>query len=308
MHEPSPFLKNFVEEIIGEKSICWRRPDLGLSKAERFSVQFTSGDRVFVKAATDDDTEAWLRNERRVLAFGGSFQPGVVAFIEPPGARPILVTEDLSRAYWPASHAGVRWRPGDIDRVLDAVRRMSATRAPDELGEHTVAHAGPHWPTLLSAPEEFLRLELCDEAWLARAGSALATAEVHLDPRGEALVHGDVRSDNICIRDEDVIFVDWSSSGRGDPMSDLAELLPTLHLEGGPTPYSVMPAGAGWASSQAGSLARRAIGGRLRENDPASAPAWLLRVFGKLASINLAWAAACLDLPPPDGGAESTGG
>ncbi len=233
MKAPSQSLRQLVEAIIGDESVSWTRPELGLSKAERFSVRFARGDRVFVKAATDEDTEAWLRNEQRSLGLEGSFQPRIIAFVQPSDQRPVLLTEDLSQAYWPASHAGVQWRPGDIERVIRAVRHMSTIRAPTEFGSHTVAHFGPHWPAIISAADELLRLGFCSEGWLDAAGPVLAATELRLPRGGEAVVHGDVRSDNICIRDDDVIFVDWSSSGRGHPLSDLAELLPTLIWKAG---------------------------------------------------------------------------
>jgi aminoglycoside phosphotransferase (APT) family kinase protein len=104
-------------------------------------------------------------------------------------------------------------------------------------------------------------------------------------------VHGDLRSDNICLLPDRIVFVDWSGSGRGSGDTDLALLLPTLHLEGAPRPYDVMPDGAEWAAWQTGQLAVRAISG--------NAPAWLIRVLIRLARINLVWAANCLGLDEP---------
>ncbi|MGH2604233.1 MAG: hypothetical protein ACRDJ9_33210, partial [Dehalococcoidia bacterium] len=105
---PPRSLKARVEKAVGRASTRWTKPDCGLSRAHRFSVQLEDGSAVFVKAATDDQTERWLRTEHLVLStMAASFMPCVVAWIDEPGTLPILLSQDLSKAYWPASHKGV---------------------------------------------------------------------------------------------------------------------------------------------------------------------------------------------------------
>jgi hypothetical protein len=300
MFEPSASLRQTVEQSLGQGVVAWKRPELGLSAAERFAIELADGSRFFVKAAVDADTERWLRSEHTaLLSVRVPYQPALRSFIERPNEFPILITEDLSHAYWPASHAGVVWRDGDIDRVLDAVQAMSNTKPASALSLLGSEAPTRYWPALIENPVEFLRLGLCDAAWLEEHGDNLMESESALSRSGDALVHGDVRSDNICLLPDRVVFVDWSNSGRGHPDTDLAELLPTLHLEGGPPPCELMPDGAAWATWQAGQLASRAIGGKLYEGTGQAAPAWLTRVLIRLARINLIWAADCLDLPHP---------
>jgi hypothetical protein len=298
--EPTASLKRSVEEALGQPVAVWHCPELGLSAAQRFSVELTDGSRLFVKAAVDADTERWLRTEFAALeAVRAPYQPSLRAFLEPDNGFPVLITEDFSHAYWPASHAGVTWREGDIDRVLAAVKEMASTRPSSDLPALGAEAPTGYWPALMANPVEFLKLGLCDAAWLDLHGNELVRAESTLSRSGDALVHGDVRSDNICLLPDRVVFVDWSNAGRGSPDTDLAELLPTLHLEGGPRPYELMPTGASWAAWQAGYLASRALGGRLYEGRDQAAPAWLIRVLVRLARINLVWAAECLGVPLP---------
>jgi hypothetical protein len=103
-----------------------------------------------------------------------------------------------------------------------------------------------------------------------------------------------MRSDNICLTDHSVKFVDWSGARRGAKAGDLALFPPTAHLEGGPLPASVMAGGAPWAAQQSAQLALRAIA------DARAAPGWLRRVFRRLARINLDWAIQDLGLPARD--------
>ena len=51
-----------------------------------------------------------------------------------------------------------------------------------------------------------------------------------------SLLHGDVRSDNLCLRDGHAVIFDWSHARIGNPDFDVAFWLPSLALEGGPQP------------------------------------------------------------------------
>lgn len=284
------YLDALLEKITGSKAARWTVPDCGLSAAHRFSVTLENGGRVFVKAATDDVTEHWLRNEYKVLSeVKAPCMPRVIEWIDGPG--PVLFCEDLSDAYWPASHAGVTWREGDIGLLLEAVKDIAAYDAPDGL----LALKNPEsaaWSAIAANPAGFLQLGVCSEKWFAQVAGALINAELKTDVTGNSLVHGDVRSDNICISGQRVMFVDWSDSVRGNARHDLASLLPTLHLEGGPAPFSIMPDGGGEAAMHCAGLVQRL----LADN---TMPGWLKSVFKRLVAIELAWAAESLGLEKP---------
>ena len=297
--QPPEWLRARVEAAVGRASVTWAKPDCGLSAAHRFRVQLQDGSGVFVKAATDDETERWLRTEHLALSrLTAAFMPRVLAWLDEPGARPILLSEDLSDAYWPASHAGVVWRDGDLDRVFAGIQAMAAVAPPDELPALTNP-ASPRWSAIARNPTPFLALGVCSRGWLDRCAVALAEAEAGVDLAGDRLVHGDIRSDNVCLAGRGAVFVDWSHASRGNAAHNLASVLPSLHLEGGPPPFDVMPDGGNWAALAAGSLVVRTV------NDPA-APAWLRHVLVRLIAISLAWATRALGLPEP-GGAEVRG-
>jgi hypothetical protein len=57
---------------------------------------------------------------------------------------------------------------------------------------------------------------------------------------GSTLVHGDVRSDNVLLRDDGVVFVDWPHAGVGNPAFDLVAWAPSVVLEGGPAPETLL--------------------------------------------------------------------
>ena len=65
--EPDAEIRRRVEQALGRPTTTWAVPDTGWSGAIRHSVGLADGTRVFVKAATDDDTERWLRTEHLSL-------------------------------------------------------------------------------------------------------------------------------------------------------------------------------------------------------------------------------------------------
>lgn len=289
-------IRRRLESALDQPTEAWLQPDTGRTAAACYSVTLADGSHVFIKAATDEQTEAWLRTEYLALQHVPErLVPRVIAWLDEPGSHPILVVEDLHQAHWPASHEGVNWHDGDIERVLAAVSELSAFPAPNGFASAEPWPAS--WPALVRtgpARDAFLNLGLCTTGWLAEAAPTLIAAEASLEDRGDRLVHGDLRSDNICIDGERVVFVDWSQATRGHAEHDLAALLPTLHLEGGPPPYDVLPDGGRWAAAGCAALIGRVL------NDT-SLPQWLTRVIVRIAAIDLSWAASCLGLPQPDG-------
>lgn len=291
---PPQYLRDLLENAMGKKSVQWTTPDCGLSSALRFSVQLENNHKVFVKAATDEETEQWLRNEHLTLSIKErKFMPHVIDWLDQSGIRPVLITEDLSGAYWPASHASVFWRKGDFDLLFDGLKELSSLKA-DLTIPALKNRRTSIWSKIAADPALFLTLGFCSAQWFKKSIEALIEAETSADVTGDRLVHGDVRSDNICFVDAQVIFVDWSHAGRGSGLHDLATLLPTLHLEGGPNPYQAMPDAGSQASLKTAVHIMRLI-------EDHSMPHWLKTVFKKLIAIELEWAASCLGLGKPDG-------
>jgi hypothetical protein len=162
-------------------------------------------------------------------AFEGSFVPRVLGWAD--GARPLLILEDLSPgAHWPPP-----WRPGDVDAVLAALNEVATAQVFAEL-PRLADEAMGGWPAVAWDPEPFLRLELVSRAWLDAALPRLVDAWEETPFDGDSLLHCDVRSDNLCVRDGRAIIFDWSHARIGNPESDVAFWLPSLALEGGPQP------------------------------------------------------------------------
>jgi 2-polyprenyl-3-methyl-5-hydroxy-6-metoxy-1,4-benzoquinol methylase len=181
--------------------------------------------------------------------------------------------------------------------VLASLREVAATRPlPAELPrleERRSALAG--WAVVARDFAPLLALELCSQRWLAHALPELLRAEQHAQLGGDDLLHLDLRSDNLCLAGERVVFVDWNCAARGNAAVDRAFLAPSLRLEGGPLPDDVLPGQAPLAAFVAGFFAARAGLAAIPD-----APGVRLIQLRQLR-IALPWAARALGLPPPDG-------
>jgi hypothetical protein len=278
-----------AERLLGGEAVSWEPVAYrGWSRAEHWTMEFRDGSRAFAKVASIPPHPGWLRREREVLAgLPAPFAPRLLGFDD--GEAPLLVLEDLSEgAYWPPP-----WRPGDVELVLATLEEVAATRMSGL--EPFDKHWGG-WLGIADDPQAFLSLGVASLAWLDRNLAPLVEAEEAAPVEGDALLHCDVRSDNLCLRGGRAVLVDWNFAQVGNPALDVAIWLPSLALEGGPAPAQVAPdLPAGLVAMMAGFFA-----GEAGLPPPEGAP----RVRGfQLAQLRVAlpWACETLGLEPPDG-------
>lgn len=283
-----------LQRALGAAPVHWRSlAQRGYTHNGRWVVELADGRTAFVKAAVDELTAGWLRAEQRIYAaLKQPFLPHLLGW-DDDGALPVLVLEDLSDAGWPPP-----WTPAAVGAVRELLRAVAATRPPSglrRLADQREALAG--WELVERDPEPLLRLGLCSPAWLARCLPALRAAAGAAPLDGDALVHGDVRSDNLCIRAGRALLVDWNLAAAGNALFDLISWLPSLHAEGGPPPEELgvqrepgapelIALIAGFFAARAG-LPRIPHAPRVRD------------VQLQQLRVALPWAARTLGLPPP---------
>ncbi|SDM98974.1 phosphotransferase [Allokutzneria albata] len=221
-----------VEEIVGGPVVEAVSQPGGFSPGTADRVRTASGARAFVKAvsaAQNDFTPHLHRQEARVTA---ALPPEVPAprllgsFDD--GDWVALVLEDIE-GHLPATP----WKPDELERVLDALAAVPTTAQIPDLPkvEEALADEFAGWRRISADPPDDLdpwaarRLEtLCE---LADRGLAATT--------GDALVHMDIRADNILLgADGAVTVVDWPWSSRGAEWLDRLMLLVNVRLHGGP--------------------------------------------------------------------------
>ena len=237
-----------VERITGSPVVAQRPAAAGgYTNAIRAIVQLADGRSVFVKAAGDDATLGWLRDEHAVYeAVTGPFMPDLLGWEDG-----ILVLEDLSAAHWPPP-----WSERHIDAVRHALADLHALSPPAGLpSAGDVESLRDGWVVVASYPAPFLALGLCTATWLEHSLPTLIEAAERAPLDGDRIVHLDVRSDNLCLADGRCKLVDWNHTARGNPDLDIALWLPSLHLEGGPEPAGhpeLAAAFAGFLACRAG--------------------------------------------------------
>ena len=162
-----------------------------------------------------------------LAAVDGPFRPRVLGFED--GPVPLLVLEDLVDAYWPPP-----WREGDVELVLATLAEVSSVHAslPPLEQEND-------WRAIAADPAPFLATGLRDAGWLERNLPDLIAAADTAPLVGDSVIHCDVRSDNLCIKDGRCILVDWNHARVGNPKFDIAFWAPSLTLEQGPPPESL---------------------------------------------------------------------
>ena len=279
-----------VEAIVGRRvvGIDELPGPRGYTPALRRIAVLADGSTVFVKVAVDDLTAVWLDAERRTYeALNGA--PFLARY---QGCRDgVLVIEDLRRGHWPPP-----WRSGDIGRVFGVLDEVAATEPPAgvvelvEVGDRMLRR----WEIVAADPAPMLGCGVCSPRWLDDALRALLDAESSASLEGEALVHFDARSDNVCLLDDRSVLVDWNGTARGTAALDRICMAQSVTVAGGPPPESMVP------DADPGIVAM--ITGYFAEQAPRPTIPSTPGVRGiQLAALRvcLPWAARVLDLPPP---------
>jgi phosphotransferase family enzyme len=286
---PKSFPQAELAAATGAAPLGWesvRGSGYGTNTA-KWSAELDDGRRVFVKLALDELASDWLRDEWRVYgSLSANFMPEVVAWHD-TGGTTFLAIENLADWHWPPP-----WLAGQVSLVLETLDEVHAATAPRELRALAdLREALDGWAIVVADPEPFLSTGVCSREWLAGSLPRLAEASSECELEGEALLHLDLRSDNLCIRDGAVIFVDWNHACTGNPAIDAVAWAPSLRLEGGPDPWELVPESGGLAALIAGFFAARA-----GLPPPATAPG--VRDFQRRqAEVALPWAARELGLP-----------
>jgi hypothetical protein len=284
-----------VRRALGARPVSWRPvPGHGAPSTRRFVVELDDDRSAFVKIAAFDYVADWFRDEHaayEALA-GAPYLPRFLGW-DDDGVAPLLAIEDLSDARWPPP-----WDDAAVDAVLAALETLHATRPPAGLPAAEERQFGlDSWPNVIEDPTPFLATGLCSAAWLDRHVPALAAASAAASIGGSAVLHFDVRSDNLCIRNGRAILVDWNHACIGNPLVDTAAWLPSLQAEGGPRPQEILPEDSPdlpeVASLLAGYFCARAGLPEIRQ-----AP-HVRRLQRAQAATSLPWAAHLLGLPAP---------
>jgi hypothetical protein len=235
-----------LEEVLGAPVVESAQEPGGYSPSFAARCRLADGRGVFVKAVSADQNPVspqMLRHEIRVTRdlppdvpapqLRHSYDDGhwVAAVFDEVDGRPprqpwdadelaivLAAVDALGAVLDPSPVAGVAALEESFGTTFGAWRRAAGGPAPDWLD-----------PWFLARLDRLAAIE---------AGWAGAT-------EGDALVHFDVRADNVLLGSRgEVWFVDWANATVGASWVDTVLMLPSVTLQGGPDPATALAATA----------------------------------------------------------------
>jgi Phosphotransferase enzyme family len=248
---PAP-LRAAAERRLGGAVTAARTQPGGYSPGAAARLELDSGRRAFAKAVGPElnpDSPGIYRAEARIAAAlpAAAWAPEFLGVID-CGGWVLLLFEDIDGA-----PPAVPWRPPELARVLAAMTDLAAALTPAPLAAPAIAdtHAQSFtgWRQLAAehqaaAPGQAAQHQAPLDPWAREhlAGLAQLEAGWASAAQGGSLVHADLRSDNILLTADRVVFVDWPWACRAAPWFDLVAMLPSITLEGGPPPGEILAA------------------------------------------------------------------
>ncbi|UFU02096.1 aminoglycoside phosphotransferase family protein [Ruania suaedae] len=228
----------------------------GYSPGMAATLVTEGGDRVFVKVASRVQNEFSAELYRREAAVNEALRPVAgqlpapafrwSAELETGGNTWVMLAFDAADGPGP----GIPWQPGDLAEALDLVAAVGRVAAPEDPAIESIsALEFGEWAALELAPASLLDSVGEAAGWLAPRLEQLAglAAQWPEATEGTALVHHDLRADNMVRSGGRLLAVDWPYASRGVPWLDLLGMLPSVALEGGGEPeelFTGRPVGA----------------------------------------------------------------
>ncbi len=239
-------LRAEVERQLGGRVVDAVTQPGGFSPGVAARVRLADGRRAFVKAVGDINPESpgIHRAEARIAAVLPASAPAarLLGAIDDSGWV-ILILEDID-GQLPAQP----WRPDELERVLAALADQAVALTPAPIDAPPAAsrfsHPGRSWGLLAAAARSGADDLSGLDPWVLAHLDELAALERGWGDavRGDTLVHGDVRADNILLTPDRVVFVDWPWACLAPPWFDLVAMLPNVALNGGPAPEDLFSA------------------------------------------------------------------
>jgi hypothetical protein len=135
------------------------------------------------------------------------------------------------------------WVKAELDAALDALAELHRLLTPSPSDAVAAASA-----RLGNTFDGWLRLASLDavpaglDGWAERHLEQLVDLESGWRGAcdGDTLLHLDIRSDNLLLTEAGAVFVDWPHAAVGAPVLDLICWAPSVVLEGGPDPETLL--------------------------------------------------------------------
>ena len=235
-------IRQEVASVLGSKVVAASNQPGGFSPGVAARCRLADGRRYFIKAVSADqnaDSANAHRREAEVAAAlpAGLPVPGLVAVLD-DGHWVVLIFHEIDghppRQPWTLAELGATFVA--LDGLAAATTPCPVTGLRPFAELHARHYDG--YRRLAGGDPLVERVDPWSRRHLARlAGMEAGLAEAS---EGQTLLHSDLRADNLLVRgDGSVAIVDWPGACTGAAWVDKALMLPSVGLDGGPSPVEV---------------------------------------------------------------------
>lgn len=227
-------VRGAVESVVGSTVVDARTQDGGFSPGAAARLRLANGGAAFAKALSEQLHTESMHLYRMEAAAVPHLPAGLPAprllGIYDDGEWLALVFEDVD-----GREPSVPWRSDDLASVAEALTELAVALKPSPWSD------APSFAEingdLLAVPMEEAAAPAPDlDPWLRRYLSRVAARDMDMAELvgGDALLHGDLRSDNILLTpDGRAVLVDWAWTCNGAPWLDAACFAISVNAEGG---------------------------------------------------------------------------
>ena len=236
-----------VEGWLGAKVVSAVTQPTGFSPGVAAVLSTNDGRQVFIKAVVPQPNPITPTMHRQEI--------NVVSAIPAKAPVPhLLWSYDEGENGWVAlvfeyvagRHPVQPWRIDELDRVVKAMEELGAMLTPSPLPHSIVGTAADMFATEICGWRKMLddRPSFLDrlDVWSHRNMQTLAAIEDTAVNAltGNALLHMDIRADNMLLTPEQVWFLDWPHACIGPSWLDVVAFAPSVTMQGGPVPEEVI--------------------------------------------------------------------
>jgi len=291
-------VRSRISELAGAPVSAEIGATTGFSPGFAAVLEFSDGRQAFVKAVSPEQNPDSPDLSRREVVVARALPAEVPAprmLWSDDDGEWVIVAFEVAHGRAPEQP----WRNEDLVQVLDALTALTQVELPTPCllprYDEEMAPAFTGWRTMLRSSG------IARVAMTVDAGELGAWTADHIDrlavweqdgPRalsGNALVHGDLRADNVILDGAHTWFIDWPHAAQGAPWVDLAFMLPSVAMQGGGDPQQIFwahPSSEGVAAS-ALRAALAGLAGYLAASSFAPAPLGIpnLRAFQRAQAV-----------------------
>lgn len=244
-----------VEEIVGARVARGERVYGGYGPTPTFRLRLADGSGVFFKATSPASNEfshraldREERNYRELAPILAEWAPAFRGAFQRDGWHVLLLGDVGPKSVPPWTPARARIAARELARFH---RSTLDQELPDWLVRPGRFLGRFDWPWIGEETDDFqilaaLSAERSTEAreWFRQAAPVLQDAidRWRAAPERLALLHGDVRSDNLRLAGSRLILLDWPHAVVGAPEYDLVEFAQSVAVEEGPAPEAIVAA------------------------------------------------------------------